>query len=64
MIKDEDKHKIFAPFFTTKTSYKSGSGIGVYVVKRIVEENHKGKIKFTSTYMKGTEFIIQLPKNL
>mgnify|MGYP001571057207 CR=1 FL=1 len=63
-IKDEDKHKIFAPFFTTKTSYKSGSGIGVYVVKRIVEENHKGKIKFTSTYMKGTEFIIQLPKNL
>ena len=62
-IKDEDKHKIFAPFFTTKTSYKSGSGIGVYVVKRIVEENHKGKIKFNSTYMKGTEFIIELPKN-
>jgi signal transduction histidine kinase len=62
-IKDEDKHKIFAPFFTTKTSYKSGSGIGVYVVKRIVEENHKGKIRFTSTYMKGTEFIIELPKN-
>jgi len=62
-IKEEDKHKIFAPFFTTKTSYKSGSGIGVYVVKRIVEENHKGKIRFTSTYMQGTEFLIELPKN-
>ncbi|MFA5271302.1 MAG: ATP-binding protein [Candidatus Omnitrophota bacterium] len=60
-IKEEDKHKIFAPFFTTKTSYKSGSGIGVYVVKRIIEENHKGKIWFTSTYMKGTSFIIELP---
>ncbi|MFA5096396.1 MAG: ATP-binding protein [Candidatus Omnitrophota bacterium] len=60
-IKDEDKHKVFAPFFTTKTSYKSGSGIGVYVVKRIIEENHKGKIWFTSTYMKGTSFIIELP---
>lgn len=61
-IKEEDKPKIFAPFFTTKTSYKSGSGIGVYVVKRIIEENHRGKIWFTSTYMKGTSFIIELPK--
>jgi len=62
-IKEQDKHRIFAPFFTTKTSYKSGSGIGVYVVKRIVEENHKGKIRFTSKYMQGTEFVIELPKN-
>jgi len=62
-IKEEDKHKIFAPFFTTKSSYKSGSGIGVYVVKRIVEENHKGKIWFVSAYMKGTDFFIELPKN-
>jgi len=61
-IKDEDKPKIFAPFFTTKTSYKSGSGIGAYVVKRIIEENHKGKIRFTSNYMQGTCFIIELPK--
>lgn len=63
-IKDDDQHKIFAPFFTTKTSYKSGSGIGVYVVKRIIEENHKGRIWFTSIYMKGTSFIIELPKNI
>jgi len=60
-IKDEDKPKIFAPFFTTKSSYKSGSGIGIYVVKRIVEENLKGKIWFVSTYMKGTDFFIELP---
>ena len=62
-IKEEDRHKIFAPFFTTKSSYKSGSGIGVYVVKRIVEENHKGKIWFASAYMKGTDFFIELPNN-
>lgn len=61
-IKEEDKLKIFAPFFTTKSSYKSGSGIGVYVVKRIIEENHKGKIRFSSTYMEGTSFTIELPK--
>lgn len=62
-IKDEDKDKIFAPFFTTKSSYKkSGSGIGMYVVRRIIEENHKGRIWFESRYLKGTTFYIQLPK--
>jgi signal transduction histidine kinase len=61
-IKEEDKSKIFAPFFTTKSSYKSGSGIGMYVVKRIIEENHKGKISFESAYMQGTKFVIELPR--
>lgn len=62
-IKDENKKKIFAPFFTTKPSNKSGTGIGMYVVKRIVEENHKGSVSFESEYMKGTKFYIKIPKN-
>lgn len=61
-IPEEAKHKIFAPFFTTKSSYKSGTGIGMYVVRRIVEENHKGRIWFESAHMQGTKFIIELPK--
>lgn len=61
-VKDEDRRKIFAPFFTTKSSYKSGSGIGVYVVKRIIEENHHGKISFTSEYRTGTAFSMELPE--
>jgi two-component system NtrC family sensor kinase len=61
-ITPEQKQKIFAPFFTTKSSYKSGTGIGMYVVKRMVEENHKGKIWFESEPMKGTTFCIELPK--
>ncbi len=62
-ISAEDQNKIFAPYFTTKSSYKSqsGSGIGLYVVQRMVEENHRGKIWFTSEYMKGTSFFIRLP---
>ncbi len=62
-INDDDKKKIFAPYFTTKTSFKthSGSGIGLYVVHRIIEENHKGKIWFTSEFMRGTTFFIKLP---
>jgi signal transduction histidine kinase len=61
-VKEQDAKKIFAPFFTTKSSYKSGTGIGMYVVKTIVEENHHGKIWFESTYMQGTKFVIELPK--
>ncbi|OQX81523.1 MAG: hypothetical protein B6D56_02305 [Candidatus Omnitrophica bacterium 4484_70.1] len=61
-IKEEDKKKILAPFFTTKSSHKSGSGIGMYIVRRIIEENHNGRIWFKSKYLKGTTFYIQLPK--
>ena len=34
-IKEENLQKIFVPFFTTKTAAKSGTGIGMYIVKRI-----------------------------
>lgn len=60
-IKDKDRSKMFVPFFTTKSSYKSGSGIGMYVAKRIIEENHKGEIWFESEYLKGTSFFIKIP---
>ena len=63
-IKEENIQKIFVPFFTTKTAAKSGTGIGMYIVKRIVTENLKGKIELKSEYMKGTEIIIELPNEL
>jgi signal transduction histidine kinase len=64
-IKEEDKKKIFAGFFTTKpTSIKGygpgGHGIGVFTVKKLILA-HKGKIYFTSEYGKGTTFTIELP---
>ncbi len=60
-IKKENEAKIFSAFFTTKPSSKSGSGIGAYVTKRMIEENHKGKITFKSKYRYGTTFSITLP---
>lgn len=60
-IKEEHKHKIFSPFFTTKPSVQSGAGIGMYVVKRMVEENHHGRIRFESQYGQGTRVVIELP---
>ncbi len=46
---------IFKPFYTTKQ--KSGTGLGLYIVKTLVEQN-KGKIEVESELNKGTRFIL------
>jgi signal transduction histidine kinase len=57
-IPKEEQQMIFIPHFTTKSS---GSGLGLAMVKQIIE-NHKGKISFESATDKGTTFKIILPK--
>lgn len=56
-IPEIQQSKIFVPYFTTKSN---GSGIGLAMVKQIIE-NHKGNIYFESEVNKGTTFIIELP---
>ena len=56
-ISEEEKREIFRPRFTTKSS---GSGIGLSMVKKIVED-YDGVIRFESVENLGTRFIIQLP---
>ena len=53
------KKNIFTPFFTTK---KRGSGLGMAVSLKIVE-NHHGKIKVTSNENIGTVIQVFLPVN-
>ena len=57
-ISDEFKDKVFEPKFTTKSS---GMGLGLGMVKNIVE-TYKGSIDFTSQPGKGTVFTVRLPK--
>ena len=56
-IDEEHLEKIFEPFYTTKSS---GSGLGLAVVKSIVER-HSGTIEISSRPEQGTEIKITLP---
>ena len=51
--------KIFEPYFTTRQG-KSGTGLGLYITKKVVED-HNGSIKVESTPGAGTTFTIRLP---
>ena len=56
-IPEEIKPKLFTPMTTTKSK---GQGLGLAVVKRLVEALN-GSICFESQEGKGTKFIVQLP---
>ena len=57
-ITDDFNDKIFEPKFTTKSS---GMGLGLGMVKNIVE-TYNGSIDFTSQLGKGTVFTVIFPK--
>ena len=57
-ISDENKLKVFEPKFTTKSS---GMGLGLAMVKSIVE-TYKGTINFTANSTVGTTFVVKFPR--
>lgn len=58
-IPRERLERIFEPNFTTKNS---GTGLGLTMVKRMIED-YKGEITITSEEGKGTKVVIIIPKN-
>ena len=57
-VSEENIPRIFEPKFTTKSS---GMGLGLAMVKNIVE-TYKGTITFTSQQGRGTIFTVTFPK--
>ncbi len=56
-IPEEIREKVFEPFLTSK---ETGTGLGLTIVHRIIE-NHHGTIELFSSSEKGTTFMISIP---
>jgi signal transduction histidine kinase len=56
-ISSENMSKLFRPYFTTKAS---GSGLGLLIVRRIIQE-HGGEIEIESSQGKGVRVTVHLP---
>jgi len=58
-IPEENLKKIFDPFFTTRER-GVGTGLGLFICRRIIE-NYHGSLELTSKVGEGTTFTIKLP---
>ncbi len=56
-VSDEDRERIFLPFFTTKPT---GSGLGLALVQKIIV-THNGTVSLESSSSDGSTFAVLLP---
>ncbi|MEZ6144507.1 MAG: ATP-binding protein [Planctomycetaceae bacterium] len=56
-IERADQSRLFRPYFTTKST---GTGLGLFVCRRIIEQTG-GRIELTESSVDGTTFTVSLP---
>ena len=56
-VKDEDKPRLFEPYFSTK---KTGTGLGLAIASTVVAD-HGGYISVKDNQPQGARFIVELP---
>jgi two-component system phosphate regulon sensor histidine kinase PhoR len=62
-IPEDVQERVFERFYRvdgSRSKQSGGSGLGLSIVKHIVEQ-HKGTITLTSRLNEGTTFVIRLP---
>ena len=63
-IREEDRPKIFEPFVrldAKRLPGAYGTGLGLYLTRKLVTETLNGSISFTSEYGIGSRFVLHLP---
>ena len=58
-ISEDIMNKIFEPFFTTKDG--GSLGLGLSLIKKIIEESFLGTISVSSKLNTGTKFTVKIP---
>lgn len=61
-IPKKEMKKIFNPYYTTKDK-QHGTGLGLYILKLIVEDSMNGKISLHNT-QEGAVFTIKIPQSI
>lgn len=56
----QELESLFVPFFTTKATSQKGTGLGLYVIQRIIER-YGGEVTAGSKYGVGTSFVLRIP---
>lgn len=59
-MSEDVKKQVFVPFFTTKATAIKGTGLGLYIIRRMVDA-HQGKIFLETEYGKGSVFRVLFP---
>jgi PAS domain S-box-containing protein len=66
-IKEEEMEKLFLPFVRIRSPLKAivpGTGLGLYLSRRLAVEVLKGDILLTSEYGRGSRFTLRIPVRL
>jgi len=59
-IPEENREKVFDPFFTTRRA-QGGTGLGLHIVYNLVNQKLKGRIQCSAVSGKGVRFTIIFP---
>jgi two-component system NtrC family sensor kinase len=56
-IREENRSSIFEPYYTTKST---GTGLGLFVCRQLLERESNGRIELTDTGSAGTTFSVMV----
>ncbi|HOO90236.1 MAG TPA: ATP-binding protein, partial [Syntrophales bacterium] len=66
-MKQEDMPRLFESFVRLDSDLKigtPGTGLGLYLTRKIATEQLKGSVSVESTYGEGSTFILRIPKGI